>query len=390
MKNPHRLTATVFLTASLLGSAQAAPQITVNGKLLANAAPLSRSGVTLVPLRSIFESLQCKVKFNAVTQQIEAEKAASPPIKIQLTLNRSEAVVSGKKITLAVPAQTVGGATYVPLRFVAESLGAKVKYDSKSGNIAVVSDSLMATEPPLNAAPAPIVPPTPGPTGPAGSVATVPLVPLKPYTITVPFEAPKDLARLTVGNQGGILKIWDRAKKNVDYFRGIDDRDIAKAAPAAHDDICVTLGIDPVATGSIAQTLMAHYSKLPKKESIALLGVLASSPRIDPNLRKNIQSFLTTQVSASDVVLRRQAVLALAVAGQPNDATISRIVTLYESSDNLWETFPVQQFFEYNALFIRQNPKFPQIRERISKVESLYTSYLLGYLDGAAAPTVGF
>ncbi|MCL6581347.1 MAG: hypothetical protein K6U08_07020, partial [Firmicutes bacterium] len=51
-------------------------------------------------------------------------------LTVSLVLDQAEAVVNGAKVTLDAPARLVGGSTMVPLRFVAESLGAEVKYDA--------------------------------------------------------------------------------------------------------------------------------------------------------------------------------------------------------------------------------------------------------------------
>ena len=60
-------------------------------------------------------------------------------IEINLNINNSEASVNGKKIKLDVPAQVYNNKTMVPLRFVAEALKTKVNY-YKDGNITSIID----------------------------------------------------------------------------------------------------------------------------------------------------------------------------------------------------------------------------------------------------------
>lgn len=42
----------------------------------------------------------------------------------------TEAVIDGKKVTLDAPAQIINGKTMVPLRFIGQSLGAILKWDT--------------------------------------------------------------------------------------------------------------------------------------------------------------------------------------------------------------------------------------------------------------------
>ena len=69
----------------------------------------------------------------------------------------------------------------------------------------------------------------------------------------------------------------------------------------------------------------------------------------------------------------------------PSAQAVNQVISFYERSTNLWETFPVQQFFEYHASSVRGLPDYNNYRKRLSAVQSLYTSYLLEYLDSAVA-----
>ena len=121
----------VVLLVLVVATAQAAPEVGNAGVLPQVHGYDSGQGV-LVPLRGVAEWLGAKVVF------------ASPQITVALgnhsavlTLDARQAVVDGHAVTLSSPARVYGSVTCVPVRFVAESLGAKVGY------VAAGSDSLV-------------------------------------------------------------------------------------------------------------------------------------------------------------------------------------------------------------------------------------------------------
>ena len=70
-------------------------------------------------------------------------------------------------------------------------------------------------------------------------------------------------------------------------------------------------------------------------------------------------------------------------SGDPLDGRITgAILDFYAGSENLWETFPVQQFFEFQAAKIRNLPNWDEICSRVESVNSLYTPNALRYLKG--------
>lgn len=89
-------------------------------------APQKINGRVMVPLRAIFEGLGASVGWEAATETITGKKGNT---EITLRLNEKEAKVNGESVQLDSPAIKVGGRTLVPARFVAESLGADVKWD---------------------------------------------------------------------------------------------------------------------------------------------------------------------------------------------------------------------------------------------------------------------
>ncbi len=105
--------------------------------------PAMIDGRLLVPLRGIFEALSADVLYDAATRSIKATKGTTV---VQLQLGSRTALIDGRTVYLDVPADTVGGRTMVPLRFVSESLGADVKWSGATKTVIIASGA--GTTPP--------------------------------------------------------------------------------------------------------------------------------------------------------------------------------------------------------------------------------------------------
>lgn len=92
--------------------------------------PLLENGRTLVPMRKIFEQLGAEITWDAETKTVTALREGRV---IELKAGNNNALVDGTPFKLDVPAKIVDGRTLVPLRFVGESLGAKVNYVTSGG-----------------------------------------------------------------------------------------------------------------------------------------------------------------------------------------------------------------------------------------------------------------
>ena len=65
---------------------------------------------------------------------------------VKLIVGNKEATVNGKTVTLDVPPQIIKGRTLVPLRFIAEALGAKVDFEPKTQAIALTLKNIESLE----------------------------------------------------------------------------------------------------------------------------------------------------------------------------------------------------------------------------------------------------
>ena len=88
-------------------------------------APFVSNGRTLVPVRVIAESFGSKVGWDDATRTVTI---TSGKTLIKLVIGSNTATVNGKTLTLDVPANIYGERTFVPIRFVTESLGYNVSY----------------------------------------------------------------------------------------------------------------------------------------------------------------------------------------------------------------------------------------------------------------------
>ncbi len=117
------------------------PNIVVSNKQLPVSA-VSKEGRVLVPLRAIFEALDATVDWDGSTNTITGNQNGKIII---LKINNKIASVAGKSVTLDVPATIIKGSTLVPVRFIGESLGAKVEWENNT--VWINSDKTLVIKP---------------------------------------------------------------------------------------------------------------------------------------------------------------------------------------------------------------------------------------------------
>jgi hypothetical protein len=148
------VTAAVLVTS--LPQASIAQTVTIDGQpLYLNPGPIERAGRVFVPLRGIFERLGATVVYSAGA--INATKGGTT---VSLRIGSTEATVNGQQQTLDVAPFIVGASTYVPLRFIAQSLGAQVNWNNATSVVSIVTGRPL---PPMPPPPPPMPPPPPPP-----------------------------------------------------------------------------------------------------------------------------------------------------------------------------------------------------------------------------------
>jgi hypothetical protein len=108
----------------------------------------------MVPLNGVIEKMGAEVKWEAKTKKIWIEDKYT---RIEMTLNKKEALVHRKydftgipqKVTLKTAPKKVRNTVYVPLSFVAETLGATMKWDKDSRTVTIITRDQQAPNGPV-------------------------------------------------------------------------------------------------------------------------------------------------------------------------------------------------------------------------------------------------
>jgi uncharacterized repeat protein (TIGR02543 family) len=114
------------------------PNITVNGTSqkidVQGSKPIIKDGRTLLPIRTLIESLGGEVLWYAKEQKVTITLNGH---SIILWIGKTTALVDGSKTTLDVAPQIINGRTYIPLRFVSEHLGGSVNWDITTQTVTI-------------------------------------------------------------------------------------------------------------------------------------------------------------------------------------------------------------------------------------------------------------
>lgn len=142
--------AAIVLTASI--AAAQSVSVTINGQTAGlNPAPVLRAGRVFVPLRGVFEHLGASVVYDNGLINAQGNGRA-----VSLHIGSTQATINSQPQIIDVAPFIIGASTYVPLRFVAQALGAQVNWDNSNRIVAIVYGGAAPNEviPPQAAAPA--------------------------------------------------------------------------------------------------------------------------------------------------------------------------------------------------------------------------------------------
>jgi hypothetical protein len=139
---PLLLTSFITMPAA---KAAAPVQVILDGRQLAlSPAPTMVSDRTLVPVRSLLESMGATLTWSQATQTVEITRGSG---YVKLQIDRRLACLNrecSSAATLDVPAQLIGNSTFVPVRFISQALGFNVSWDN--ARRAVVIDTAKAPD----------------------------------------------------------------------------------------------------------------------------------------------------------------------------------------------------------------------------------------------------
>ena len=122
------------------------PTMIINGEtqVKLDSPPVIKNSRTLLPIRAVAEALGAKVAWNESEKKVTITSSGT---LIEMWIGKSMAYLNGKQVPIDtqnknVAPEIINGRTMVPVRFVAESLGATVNWDEKTKTITIVQNLL--------------------------------------------------------------------------------------------------------------------------------------------------------------------------------------------------------------------------------------------------------
>ncbi|TXK74810.1 copper amine oxidase N-terminal domain-containing protein [Paenibacillus sp. N3.4] len=100
---------------------------------------INEDKITMLPVRFISEKLGAEIKWDEKSKQITVKDGVTDTI-ISLAVNSKTATVNGSPVQLDSAPIIKQGSTFVPLRFIAETLGCKVSFDDDSSSVTITRD----------------------------------------------------------------------------------------------------------------------------------------------------------------------------------------------------------------------------------------------------------
>lgn len=130
-----------LLSSQPLPALAATPiSVTIDGQPLSfDQPPVSLNDRTMIPFRGIVEALGATVTWDQATGTIRATRSTDN-LTLDMQLNNKTAHVNGQSVELDVPPAIVHDRTLVPVRFLAESLGAIVRWDQGLQQVQIRTD----------------------------------------------------------------------------------------------------------------------------------------------------------------------------------------------------------------------------------------------------------
>ena len=124
----------LLISGSFMSLAESDISVEMNGKIISfDEKPYIENGRTMVPLRKVCEKLGAVVDWDAPST-ITITKSGTVLV---LKIGMDTATKNGQAIKLESPPKIVGEKTFIPVRFVAEGLGAAVDYNPATKRVTI-------------------------------------------------------------------------------------------------------------------------------------------------------------------------------------------------------------------------------------------------------------
>ena len=97
-------------------------------------APVIINSRTMLPVRYVAEALGAEIGWDGATSTATLKTADT---EIKITVGAAEAIVNGQAVKLDSPAVIVSDRSFMPVRFVAETLGGTVAWDGATSTATI-------------------------------------------------------------------------------------------------------------------------------------------------------------------------------------------------------------------------------------------------------------
>lgn len=143
------LVAGILVLPGMWASANSSLTLMINGKAVTTDVPMQIvKGRTLVPVRTVAEGLGASVTWDAHQRIVFVTKGNQKPLgshTYQKHTNDIKLVINGKEVKTDRSATIVGGRTMVPIRAIAETLGASVEWNETTRTVWIASKIINPT-----------------------------------------------------------------------------------------------------------------------------------------------------------------------------------------------------------------------------------------------------
>ncbi|MEN6642030.1 MAG: copper amine oxidase N-terminal domain-containing protein, partial [Armatimonadia bacterium] len=113
-------------------------KLVFDGEVLSlRAAPETRRGISLAPLREIFEQTDGVLYWLPVERSV---RAVNKNVDLSLKIGDPKITVNGEQQTLQIAPYIKRGRTMVPLQFIADVLDVNIAFDSATGQVLISSN----------------------------------------------------------------------------------------------------------------------------------------------------------------------------------------------------------------------------------------------------------